>query len=163
VSEDEQEAVFELADWTADERKDLGARLEAAGIAHEWEGDDLVVAEADADAVDDIIEAVEYPDELAPAADDEDDGGAGYAVMSDLFVSTDRLQRDPDDPNLVGQFYEAAEGAADATAPFGVAPEVWQQVQELSAGICDALEGEAADDVVSRDAAALRQLLSRYV
>jgi len=160
---DDQEAVFELADWTAEERAELGTRLDAAGIAHEWEEDDLVVAEPDADAVDEIIEAVEYPDELAPAADGEDDGGAGYAVMSDLFVTTDRLQRDPDDPALVGQFYEAAEGAADAAVPFGVGPDVWKQVQELAAGICDALDGDAAADVVARDAAALRQLLSRYV
>jgi hypothetical protein len=157
------EAVFELADWSSDERRDLTARLEAHGITHQWEEGDLVVAEADANAVEEIIEAVEYPDELAPASEEDDDGGAGYAVMSDLYVVADRLQNNPDDPALAGRFYEAADAAAAATAPFGVGPDVWQQVQELAASVCEQMEGDADDDVIARDAAALRHLLSRYV
>jgi hypothetical protein len=158
-----EEALFELADWSSDERRDLTARLEAQGIAHEWEEGDLVVAETDANRVDEIIEAVEFPDELAPASEEDDDGGVGYAVMSDLFVVADRLQNNTDDPALAGRFYEAADAVAVAAAPFGVDAQVWKQVQELAANVCDQMEGDAADDVIARDAAALRHLLSRYV
>ena len=155
------EAMFELNDWTPEERKDLTGRLEQRGIAHQWEDDDLVVAEGDADAVEEIIEAVEYPDELAPATDD--DAGAGYAMMSELFVVADRLRHSPDDVALAGRFYEASDSVVAADAPFGVAPELWREVQELATAVCTQMEGDADDDVIARDAAALRHLLSRYV
>ena len=163
ADEDEDEVVFELGDWTEADRTALQEKLTAGGIMHDWEEGDLVVAEADADRAEDAIEAVEYPDELpADAEGDDDDGGAGYALMSALFVAADRLQRDPDDPRVGGEFDEAADAVDGAAAPYGVAPEVWAQVQELARNVGEQLD-EATPDVISRDAAALRQLLSRYV
>jgi len=163
--DDGDEVVFELADWTDDDRAALRDKLQAKGIAHEWEDGDLVVADADADAADDAIEAVEYPDELAVDAEgaEADDGGVGYELMSALFVAADRLQHDPEDPRVGGAFDEAADAvAAAATPPYGVAAEEWKQVQELATNVCDQLD-EADADVIARDAAALRPLLSRYV
>jgi hypothetical protein len=158
----EDEVVFELADWTDDDRQALHEKLNEAGIGHEWEETDLVVGEADADAAEDAIEAIEYPDELAPDPEG-DDGGVGYELMSALFVAADRLQHDPDDPRTGGEFDNAADAViAAATPPYGVAPEVWKQVQELAHNVCEQLD-DADPDVIARDAAALRQLLSRYV
>jgi hypothetical protein len=175
VEQDDVEVVFELADWTDEDRAALRDRLQAKGIAHEWEDGDLVVADADADAADDAIEAVEYSDELAAdaadaaetddggEADDADDGGVGYALMSALFVAADRLQHDPEDPRVGGAFDEAADAVVAAAAPpYGVAAEEWKQLQELAANVCEQLD-EADADVIARDAGALRQLLSRYV
>jgi hypothetical protein len=170
--ESDDEVVFELADWTDEDRAALRDRLQAKGIAHEWEDGDLVVADADADAADDAIEAVEYPDELAPdgadtndggeADDGADDDGVGYALMSALFVAADRLQHDPEDPRVGGAFDEAADAVVAAAPPYGVAAEEWKQLQELAANVCEQLD-EADADVIARDAGALRQLLSRYV
>lgn len=163
LDDDGDEIVFELADWTEDDRQALHQKLTTANIAHSWEEGDLVVTEADADAAEAAIEAVEYPDEIALEDDDAaDDGGAGYQRMSALFVAADRLQHDPDDPVVGGEFDEAADAVADAAAPYGVAPELWKQIQELAHNVCALLdEGDA--DVIARDAATLRQLLSRYV
>lgn len=161
ADEEDGEVVFELGDWTDADRTALQEKLTAGGIVHAWEEGDLVVAEADADRAEDAIEAVEYPDELAADAEG-DDGGAGYALMSALFVAADRLQRDPDDPRVGGEFDEAADAVDGAAAPYGVAPEVWAQVQELARNVGEQLD-EAAPDVIARDAATLRQLLSRYV
>ncbi|MEY2568545.1 MAG: hypothetical protein QOE35_3074 [Actinomycetota bacterium] len=169
--QDDDEVVFELADWTDEDRAAVRDRLQAKGIAHEWEDGDLVVADADADAADDAIEAVEFPDELPADADDTgdgaddadaDDGGVGYALMSALFVAADRLQHDPEDPRVGGAFDEAADAVVAAAPPYGVAAEQWKQLQELAANVCDQLD-EADADVIARDAGALRQLLSRYV
>jgi hypothetical protein len=158
------EIVFELADWTEDDRQALHQKLTTGNIAHSWEESDLVVAEADADAAEAAIEAVEYPDELPleEDGDDVDDGGAGYELMSALFVTADRLQHDPDDPVVGGEFEEAADGVVAGNPPYGVAPELWKQVQELAHNVCEQLD-EAEPEVIARDAATLRQLLSRYV
>jgi hypothetical protein len=162
--DDDDEIVFELADWTDADRTRLAEKLTAGGISHEWENGDLVVADADADQAEEAIEAVEYPDELP--ADTGDDAPAenegSYEVMSALFVAADRLQHDPDDPVVGAEFDAAAETAAAAGPPYGIDAQVWQQVQELSANVCDQLD-DAEADVIARDAGTLRQLLSRYV
>ena len=161
--DDDDEVVFELSDWTDEERARLGEKLTAGGIVHEWEDGDLVVADADADRAEAAIEAVEYPDEL-PADDGEEpaENEGSYEIMSALFVAADRLQHDPDDPVAGGEFDVAAEAAGGAGPPYGFDAQVWQQVQELAGNVCDQLD-DADPDVIARDAAALRQLLSRYV
>jgi hypothetical protein len=163
-NEDDEEIVFELPDWSDQDRATLAQRLAAANIAHDWEAGDLVVAEIDADRAEDVIEAVEYPDELPAEGGDAEpapDEGT-YEVMSGLFVAADRLQHDPEDPVIGGEFDVAAEAAGACGPPFGVDAQFWQQVQELAANVSDQLD-EAESDVIARDAAALRQLLSRYV
>ena len=162
---DGDEIVYELGDWTADERTDLEGRLAGSNIAFRWEDDDLVVAEGDEQVVEKLLDELEFPDEIEPVADGDSDvdDEAVYAVMSNLFVSADRLKDDPSDGNVATDFAAAADDAVAAPPPFGVADEVWRQVQELAAGINEALASAADDDVVSRDAGDLRQLLSRFV
>ena len=158
----DDEVVFELGDWTEQDRALLVTRLNEQHIAHVWEDGDLVVAEVDADKTDDAIEAVEYPDELAES-DDADDDGAGYAVMSALFDASDRLQNDPADQRAAADFEEASGMAGTSAPPFGLDAEVWRQVQELAAQVVTQMDEDADDDVIARDAAALRHLLANYV
>ena len=82
--------------------------------------------------------------------------------MSDLFVAADRLQKDPSDAAVAGEFYMAADAAAVTAAPFGIDTREWQQVQELAASLVASCRMETAidDDVLSRDAAALRAVLA---
>ncbi|MGH9267008.1 MAG: hypothetical protein ACRD0D_02405, partial [Acidimicrobiales bacterium] len=133
--------VFELDDWTTEERTSLELRLTAGGIAHRWEtgsgreavyglepsaawevGTDLVVAEQDADAVDALLDEIEFVDELE--ADDGDDEGdeAVYQVMADLYVAVDRLKARVEDPAVAGAFFDAADAAIDVPPPFGIDP-----------------------------------------
>jgi hypothetical protein len=162
--EGDDEVVFELSDWNDDDRTKLDEKLHAAGISHAWEESDLIVDEVDADKAEDAIEALEYPDELPAATDDEApaENEGSYEVMSALFVAADRLQRDPEDPIAGGEFDAAAETAGDAGPPYGIEAQVWQQVQELAANVTEQLD-DADAEVIARDAAALRQLLSRYM
>ena len=190
--ESDEDLVYELNDWTADERAVLEMKLNGASIPHRWEyGPDsgptnetafvasegttqrrawetayeLVVRAEDEAAVDALLDEVEFPEELEAVQDEGDDGSdeANYAVMSDLFVAADRLQRDPGDVVAAGEFYLAAEPIAETPPPYGVEPQLWAQVQEMASSIDAALQTDAHDDVIARDAAALRQLLSRYV
>ena len=165
VSDDE--IVYELGDWTAEERADLGDRLAADGISHRWEGDDVVVAEDDEERVESILDeleddVVDHSDALPDAADDVDDE-AVYAVMSNLYVAADRLKDDPEDPDKITDFCSAADAAATSPPPFGIDPPVWQQVQELAGSLSDEIDADADPDVVATEARSLRQLLSHYV
>jgi hypothetical protein len=163
--DDGDEVVFELTDWDDDARARLGEQLTTAGITHAWEDGDLVVDDDDADAAEDAIEAIEYPDQLPADADEEAppaENEGSYEIMSALFVAADRLQHDPEDPVIGGEFDVAAETAGEAGPPYGIDAQVWQQVTELAANVADQLD-EADADVIARDAGTLRQLLSRYV
>jgi hypothetical protein len=163
------EVVYDLGDWSNDDRGQLELLLTGGGLTHRWEvGTDLVIMEADADRVELLLDEVEAAGAVPPlpaTEDDADDGGdeATYAVMSDLFVAADRLQKDPSDAAIAGDFYVAADAAAVTPAPFGIDRLEWQQVQELAASLAAAMETDADDDVIARDASALRGLLARYV
>ncbi len=136
---DADEVVYDLSDWGQEDRSQIERLLTGSGVTHRWEvGSDLVVLEADADGVERLMDEVEEAGGAPPLPaidDDADDGGdeATYAVMSDLFVAADRLQQDPDDAAVAGDFYLAADATAATPPPFGIDRLEWQQVQELAA------------------------------
>jgi hypothetical protein len=164
MADEEDEVSFDLADWTDEERATVGQRLTDDGIAHRWEETELVVDEADADVVEGVLDEVDYPDQLDEADEDEEvDDEAVYAVMSNLYVAADRLKDDPDDADRVTEFWHAAEAASTSPPPFGIDQQVWRQVQEVAGSIKEEIDQEADSDVMARDAASLRQMLSHYV
>ncbi|HUP86262.1 MAG TPA: hypothetical protein VM143_11395 [Acidimicrobiales bacterium] len=177
--------VYELDEWTADQRGALEQRLLTAGIEHQWESGtgadleagfeaaqpwvdatDLVVGEHDEETVDAILDEVESPDALDAVTDEEDgaiDDEATYAVMSNLYVAADRLKDDPGDLALAGEFFDAADAARTIEAPFGIDGEVWRRVQELAGEVSRAIEQEEDDSQVQAHAQRLRDVLFTYV
>jgi hypothetical protein len=177
--------IYELGDWTDDQRGALELRLQAEGIEHQWEaptgadvrpgydpgqdtgiGSDLVVGEHDEDAVDRLLDEIEFPDALdaeAVAADEDDDDEADYAVMSNLYVAADRLKDEPGDLERAGDFFDAADAARSIEPPFGIDPDVWRHVQGLAGQVAEALEQEAEDAAVQSVAQQLRDLLFEFV
>lgn len=161
--DDHQVLVYELEDWGPDERAALQVLLEARGITHGWEGDDLLVPEAAEDEVDALMDEVEFPEALEAAGDDEDDE-AVYQVLSDLFVAADRVAGSGTiDIGLAGELVAAAQAAAATAAPFGIDEATWQDIRDRAASLAAKVESEAPDDVIVPDAKALRTHLSRFV
>jgi hypothetical protein len=183
--------VYELGDWSEEQRGELDQRLHGAGIPHQWEtaegadtdadldpvdpwalGTDLVVGEKDEETVDGLLDEIEHPDELeAVGAGDGDVDGeaaaeedeASYNVMSHLYLAADRLKDDPGDLALAGEMFDAADAARAIAVPFGIDGEVWNKVLELSDLITTSLEEEADDDAVRARAQELRDLLFTFV
>lgn len=159
--------VYEMDGWEPGERDALSALLSDEDIPHRWDGDDLLVPEDSEARVDGLLDRVEFPDALEAVGadgDEEVDDEAVYAVMSDLFVAADRLARERVvDVEMAGELATASAAASSAPPPYGVEPATWKQVQQMAEGILAALEAEADDDVVSREATALRDVLRRYV
>ena len=61
---------FDLAEWGVDERVELVEALIAAGIRHDWVGDDLVVTADDAERVEELLDGFDDDDE---DGDDDDE------------------------------------------------------------------------------------------
>lgn len=165
---DGDEVVYDLADWSQQDRGQLELLLTGEGITHRWEvGSDLVVLEGDADRAEGLMDEIEGAAGVAPLpVADDDDGGddeATYAVMSDLFVAADRLQKDPADPASAGDYFVASDAVAITPPPFGIDASQWQQIQELATSLAHAIESDVDDDVIARDAGTLRSMLARYV
>jgi hypothetical protein len=158
--------VYEMDGWEPAERESLGRLLDGEAIPHRWDGDDLVVPGAEEHRVDALMDTIDYPDALEPAdeVDDAGDDAAVYGVMSSLFVAADRIAGERVvDVALAGDLVTAAAAAASTPTPFGIEPSAWTRVQELANGVVTAIEAEADDEVVVRDAAALRDLLRPFV
>lgn len=182
--EEHDTVIYELEDWSPEERGALEMRLEAAGIAHRWEAGDeplaeppppygshhrwevwpnLVVNEEHEAAVDGLLDEVESPEALEGVDDEEASDEDVYAVMGDLYTAADKLKNDPADLAVAGEFFDAADAARGTDAPYGIDAPVWSRVQSLAAVVTEKLEAEADDDEIQRLASELRDLLFQYV
>lgn len=159
--------VYEMDGWEEGERTALDQLLTTEGIAHAWEGDDLLVPEDAEERVDGLMDRVEFPDALEAIGDEEEDDvddEAVYAVMSDLFVAADRLADSGTiDVELAGEFVVASAAAGDTPPPYGVEPGTWKDIQQRAQAIVAAIEAEADDETVVKDATILREMLRRFV
>ena len=174
--------VYELEDWTTEQRGALETRLMAEGIEHQWEmpegidaedsleggpawqdATDLVVGERDEATVDTLLDEIEFPDELEAVDDDGEADEAVYSVMSNLYVAADRLKDNAADMAQVGEFFDAADAATKLEAPFGIDEIEWAQIQSMARNISTALENEVEDEAVQAQAQELRDILFRYV
>jgi hypothetical protein len=93
--EEAEKTVYDMGDWTPEERLALGVLLKEAGIAHRWDGDELLVpspAEAEVEAL--FSQVVE---EESPDASDE----SRYEALAELFAACGRLAADPADAERV--------------------------------------------------------------
>ena len=163
---DDDQLVYDIADWDASRRAELAAELQAAGIAHAFdEHGDLVVLAADEERVDELVEGVEFPDQLDPQPD-----GAGaldaIETVGALFVAADRLKNDPTDSEGTIAAADAARAMAAMAPPFGFAPPLWEELVGAAAELRRLLETEAEtvdDDAVAEAASTLRTKLRPYV
>lgn len=152
--EDTGELVYELSEWLPEQRVELSMLLESAGIAYNWEGADLTVAEAYEPEVDSLFEQVH--------GGNEEDDEARYRSIEELFGSVDRLANDPADEERQEAFLEAV-GAVEQPTPVGVDDTYWWRVRSQGHVVVAALESGARPDEVSRQAALLAEMLHEMV
>lgn len=185
--------AFDVADFDPGLVDELVTALDDAGV--EWLLDtagDLVVAEADAEAVDAAVERLEFPHAL-PLADpdpsvpggDRDFADAGLAVEADgdgdgvvddtsaaeidpdrvlggLFVAADRLARSATDPAGVLDAVTLGGELAAGAAPFGFDEAVWARITGASAVLVSGIEDADTGDEQIEEAAAELRDLLRH-
>ena len=167
LDDDQEQLVYDLADWDAERRTELDGRLEAEGIAHAFdETGDLVVLAEDEERVDAIVDEIEFPDQL-PADDGAGTGGLdAVQAIGDLFVATDRLVHDPGDTEGTLTAVDSARSMRGMATPFGFAPPVWTELVEQAGELQALLETEdeiVDDEAVHAAASKLRTALRPYV
>ena len=163
---DAEKVAYEVGDWTDAQRNALADALAEAGLPYEWdESGDLVVHETDEERVETLLDSIEFPDAIAPDEGGEgDDGLAAQNVLSELFVSTDRLMHDAQDHEGVLSFVDAAHMAEDLALPFGFSPESWNDIVSRARALRVAFEADVDDDdAIMSQAAELRHLLRNLV
>ena len=169
VEEDDDELVYELDEWPAEDREALTAKLDEAGVTHRWEGDaTLVVAPGDEAVVEAILDGVEYPDAIAGAeVDDEATAAAeaaSFEVLSSLFLAADRLKGNPLDPEGIADLSDALEDADADVPPFGIVPGLWRDAVERGNRLADTLaDNDDRSPEVAEQAAELQALLRPFV
>lgn len=160
--DDEREQVgYELFDWDPTDLDELDDALHEMGLPHEWESDgyELVVHGSDEAAIDALLPTIRFPDELAPEDDDGDD--TDIQVLSALFESADRMQRDPTG-DAVNAFLDAAERIGDHP-PYGVGEPEWEQVVEIVDALIDLFHAAGPTGEIQALAGRLRQRIRPLV
>lgn len=159
---------YAMDEWTGEAQSALTEALGLAGIAHEFDFEgELVVAESDEDAVDEIIEQVTTRVAL------EGELGEATIVMEglelsdflgDVRVLANKLVRNPGDAKSTLAIVRKSATLADVTTPFGFDSTRWAAIR-MGASDMEAVlstEDRTEEDVV--DAAAnLSGLLDELV
>lgn len=174
LDEDADVLVYDLSDWDHDQRSDLVAELAGRGVDHLFDDDGDLVVGTDAEAVvDEIIDGIDFPDQL-PVDDGADDGDAAAGspagslaeveTMSALFLAADRLVHDPDESAVVIAMDDASAAVAGTRPPYGFSPAAWTTIQAQAAAVMTTLEDpDATPDQVIEAATTLRTTLRPLV
>ncbi len=172
--------VYDLSDWSPEQRRALGRSLTGEGVAHHWDrdpgapapdaaavpvsppegADQLLVPEAHGDLVEELIDEIDHPEALEPQDDDGDDRGG--EVLSELYVASDVLLAAPTNLSAGDEIREAAAAAAALAAPYGLDDVVWAEVRARAASVEHALVNGDEEDVVVA-ARALREAVRPLV
>jgi hypothetical protein len=152
--ENSGELVYELAEWLPEQRVELSMLLESAGIAYNWDGPDLTVAEDYETEVDGLFEQVHG------LLDDDDE--ARYRSIEELFGAVDRLANDPGNEERRTAFLGAV-AAVELPTPVGVDDAYWWRVRSQGHVVVGALDNGARNEDVSRESALLAEMLHEMV
>jgi hypothetical protein len=167
LAEDAPTTEYDLAEWTAAERRTVGRELRSNELTFRWNGDVLVVGTEDERTVDELLDEVEAGNVTLSADDDGDEEAdrLPFETLTTFFLAGERLQRNTLDPDGLDDLLAAVDVADPGRPPYGVAPALWKRTCELADELADALtEGDEPDhheaEAVAQE---LRDLLRPYV
>lgn len=162
--EAEDEVGYSLDGWEDPARGELIVELIGRGLRHRFEGDELVVAAADEDAVDRLIEELGEPDDAGAPGEASTSAGeadrAALAVLARLYDAARRLRADPTDMAADGDLAEAAGRMFAIDQPAGVDTEQWAAVGRVTRRLLGAL---GAEEALETEISESSQLLTRLV
>lgn len=151
--------AYEVPEWLPEQRAQLSLLLDDAEIGYEWDGDDLVVAQDREQEVESFFDRVGVPSD----DDEDDDGGEGrYRALEELFAAADRLAADPDDEQRSADTQAWIEEVA-GPPPIGMDEIHWFRIMTQARTLSESIAAGRDDQVISDEAAALRDLLRTVV
>lgn len=151
-----ERTVYELADWLPDQRASLGFMLDEAGVAYEWDGDELLVPSDREDEVEAMF------DQVAGAEGGDGDDESRYQAVAELFAASGRLAGDPTDPTRRDTTREWIE-AADGPPLLGMDEVDWFRIRSRARALAAAIDEDHDPDEVHEHATQLHDLLRSVV
>ncbi|MGI8939765.1 MAG: hypothetical protein ACR2JF_16430 [Iamia sp.] len=156
--------VYDVRDWPDGLEDRFIEVLIENRIAHRRGYQEITVGVDDEERVDELVEEVTTAWEDEQPTEDELDGPDASEVLSDLFVTSDRLQHDASDKTATIRFDDAASAVGDLSLPFGFAEGDWAAIKDAVQDLRDRLgDAEATDTDIEEAAASLRTLLRPLV
>jgi hypothetical protein len=151
---------FQVDDFDADQREVLDSVLIEARIAHRFHEGLLAVAEADADQVDELLDAIERG-ELSSSIDEDD---VAPDVLGRIFSLADRLGRDETDGAARRVLFELTDQLSATSPPFGLAQRSWAMIIDAMQSLRTAFDAGGFDtEAITSSAEELKSLVRPYV
>lgn len=156
--------TYEVGDWPDGlEDRFIEALIENR-VPHQRGYREIAVGTDDEERVDALVETVTAAWEDEQPTEEELDGPDAQQVLSELFVSSDRLLHDPSDRTGTVRFDDAAALLDQIGLPFGFAQSDWDAITTQVATLRDLLaEAESTDDQITEAAGDLRNTLRPLV
>ncbi len=165
LTADADKVAYDLAGWPDHELERLTEALSGRGIEFSWtDADELLVYDADEEAVDALFDELELHGPEEGKIELEGDGLT--ALLTALFICTDRLKDNPNDGDAVIGFAGAAEDVAAVATPIGFDTSDWallvSRCGELRTTLADP-DVDADDDDVSARSRQIRDQLQAWL
>lgn len=151
LNPDDATMVYELDEFSDQDRTRLTNELGLAGLAHEFDAQgDLVVLEADEDAVDGVFEVISRPPEVEYTFGPGIEGVAAHEVLSELFLALSSLKKSPGDSRANAAFHQQLDMAEQLELPFGFSGADWRAVLDQNVALRDGFDtgGSLEDDEI---------------
>ena len=163
-----EQTAYDMDGWDEVQRARLTDRLELSGVPHQLTAvGELVVHRADESEVDRLIDEVSAALAAGPVDDPIDLDGLGTnELLTQVFVSADKLRRNPRDTSAIVALVDDAATVARLRTPFGLDTDEWAATAGRIAALAALFDEEAGDlddDQVSELASTVRVELSRMV
>jgi hypothetical protein len=164
LSHDVEPVIYDVGDWPEGLEERFIEALIAERVPHERGYRAVTVGIDDEERVDGIVEQVSQAWEDEQVPDAEVDGPDAQDVLSELFVSSDRLLHDPSDRPATVRFDDAAASVEAMDLPFGFVADDWEAVTTRVAALRDLLSAaESTDTEIIESATDLRTQLRPLV
>lgn len=155
-TDESEQTVYELPEWSAEQRAELALLLDDAGIEYEWEMDELIVPADRETEVEALFSRV------GGVADDVEGGEERYQAVAELFAASGRLAADPTDEEraaLVVHWITESQGPP----LLGMNEVDWLMIMKQARTLSGAIDSEADADTVRDEASALHDILRKVV
>ncbi|NLV56494.1 MAG: hypothetical protein GXY13_12875, partial [Acidimicrobiales bacterium] len=156
--------IYDVGDWPVGLEDRFIEALIDERIRHQRGYHEVTVGVDDEERVDALVDEVTaaWEDEQVP--EDEQDEPDAQEVLSELFVTADRLQHGPSDKAAVVRFDDAATLVKTMRVPFGFDEATWQPIVDGSVALHDLLaEADSSDEDIVEAASDLRGVLRPLV
>ena len=158
---DAETIEYETSDWSDSEQAAVSSLLVRLGIPYEFNDDGgLVVQASDEEAIETALDAFQVVNDERP----ELDGLDANTLLTEVFVSCDRLRRDHRDDTGVGEILRLTPLLTEHRPPFGIEANIWDEIGKRSIDLVDLLsEGSGDEEEIKSQAGGLAEILRSMI